>query len=83
MKAKGQGLFAKKKFSPALGAIVGKPGGSRIDAVKGVWAYIKKNKLNKGRNISADAKLKGVAESAHNSDCARGSWFVVTRYYRS
>ena len=51
MKAKGQGLFAKKKFSPALGAIVGKPGGSRIDAVKGVWAYIKKNKLNKGRNI--------------------------------
>jgi len=73
MKAKGQGLFAKKKFSPALGAIVGKPGGSRIDAVKGVWAYIKKNKLNKGRNISADAKLKGVAESAHNSDCARGS----------
>merc|ERR1711924_385299 len=29
-KAKGQGLFAKKKFSPALGAIVGKPGGSRI-----------------------------------------------------
>merc|ERR1712072_362372 len=35
-KAKGQGLFAKKKFSPALGAIVGKPGGSRIDAVKGV-----------------------------------------------
>merc|ERR1712072_617661 len=60
MKAKGQGLFAKKKFSPALGAIVGKPGGSRIDAVKGVWAYIKKNKLNKGRNISADAKLKGV-----------------------
>merc|ERR1712072_969271 len=60
MKAKGQGLFAKKKFSPALGAIVGKPGGSLIDAVKGVWAYIKKNKLNKGRNISADAKLKGV-----------------------
>merc|ERR1711959_658638 len=50
----------KKKVSPALGAIVGKPGGSRIDAVKGVWAYIKKNKLNKGRNISADAKLKGV-----------------------
>merc|ERR1712224_83944 len=28
--------------------------------VKSIWAYIKKNKLNKGRTISPDAKLKKV-----------------------
>jgi chromatin remodeling complex protein RSC6 len=46
--------------SAALAAIVGSKKISRPQAVKSVWAYIKKNKLqdNKNkRNINADSKL--------------------------
>merc|ERR1711998_195353 len=59
-KKKGIGLFAVKTFSSDLAAIVGKAKGTRPYAVKGVWAYIKKKGLNKGKMISADATLKKV-----------------------
>merc|ERR1712185_387304 len=60
MKKKGIGLFAVKTFSADLASIVGKTKGTRPDAFKGVWAYIKKKGLNKGKMISADATLKKV-----------------------
>merc|ERR1711959_561875 len=59
-KKKGIGLFATKTLSADLAAICGKNKMSRPEAVKAIWAYIKKNKLNKGRTITPDAKLKKV-----------------------
>merc|ERR1712139_574893 len=59
-KKKGIGLFAVKTFSADLASIVGKTKGTRADATKGVWSYIKKKGLNKGKMISADATLKKV-----------------------
>ena len=50
-------------LSEDLEAVVGKGPMARSEVVKGLWAYIKKNKLqdekNK-RNINADDKLKKV-----------------------
>merc|ERR1711861_11811 len=59
-KKKGIGLFATKTLSADLAAICGKTKMSRPEAVKAIWAYIKKNKLNKGRIITPDAKLGKV-----------------------
>merc|ERR1712036_195577 len=59
-KKKSIGLFATKTLSADLAAICGKNKMSRPEAVKAIWAYIKKNKLNKGRTITPDAKLKKV-----------------------
>merc|ERR1711959_858272 len=59
-KKKGVGLFAVKTLSADLAAICGKNKMSRPDVVKSIWAYIKKNKLNKGRTVTPDAKLKKV-----------------------
>merc|ERR1712224_826947 len=59
-KKKCVGLFAVKTLSADLAAICGKNKMARPDVVKSIWAYIKKNKLNKGRTISPDAKLKKV-----------------------
>merc|ERR1712159_941595 len=59
-KKKGVGLFAVKTLSADLAAICGKNKMARPDVVKSIWAYIKKNKLNKGRTITPDAKLKKV-----------------------
>merc|ERR1712216_761882 len=59
-KAKGTGLFAPKSLSADLAAITGKNKMSRPDMTKALWAYIKKNKLNNGRTIRPDAKLKKV-----------------------
>merc|ERR1712093_661078 len=53
-KKKGIGLFATKTLSADLAAICGKNKMSRPEAVKAIWAYIKKNKLNKGRTITPD-----------------------------
>merc|ERR1712118_574896 len=36
----------------------------RTEVVKALWAYIKKNKLSKGRTITPDAKLKKVLPAA-------------------
>ena len=35
-----------------------------------IWVYIKKNKLNKGRTITPDAKLKKVLPAASSAGCA-------------
>merc|ERR1712196_4759 len=59
-KKKGVGLFAVKTLSADLAAICGKNKMSRPEIVKSIWAYIKKNKLSKGRTITPDAKLKKV-----------------------
>merc|ERR1712167_115015 len=60
MKAKGKGIFAKKKLSPALAAVCGGGSMARTDVTKKIWQYIKANKLNKGRTITPDATLKKV-----------------------
>merc|ERR1711970_1354586 len=59
-KKKGVGLFATKTLSADLAAICGKTKMSRPEMTKALWVYIKKNKLNKGRTIAPDAKLKKV-----------------------
>merc|ERR1712118_525265 len=59
-KKKGVGLFAVKSLSADLAAICGKNKMARSEVAKAIWAYIKKNKLNKGRTITPDAKLKKV-----------------------
>merc|ERR1719161_2595188 len=59
-KKKGVGLFAVKTLSADLAAICGKNKMARSEVVKALWAYIKKNKLSKGRTITPDAKLKKV-----------------------
>merc|ERR1712100_875466 len=64
MKKKGIGLFATKTLSADLAAICGKNKMARTEVVKALWAYIKKNKLSKGRTITPDAKLKKVLPAA-------------------
>merc|ERR1712205_68008 len=64
MKKKGIGLFATKTLSADLAAICGKNKMARTEVTKALWAYIKKNKLNKGRTIQPDAKLKKVLPAA-------------------
>ena len=68
-KKKGVGLFAVKTLSADLAAICGKNKMARPDVVKSIWAYIKKNKLNKGRTISPDAKLKKVLPANSSAGC--------------
>merc|ERR1711924_408912 len=60
MKKAGVGIFAPKKLSDALAAVVGKKTAPRTEVAKAVWAYIKKHKLNDGRTIKPDATLKAV-----------------------
>merc|ERR1719409_1692296 len=58
MKKKGVGIFAPKTLSPAMAAICGGKVMPRTEVTKKIWAYIKKYKLNEGRIIKPDAKLK-------------------------
>jgi chromatin remodeling complex protein RSC6 len=58
MKKKGVGIFAPKTLSPALADICGKKVLPRTEVTKAIWVYIKKYKLNDGRTIKPDAKLK-------------------------
>merc|ERR1711990_402963 len=60
MKKKGVGIFAPKTLSPALAAICGGKTMPRTEVTKKIWVYIKKYKLNEGRIIKPDAKLKAV-----------------------
>merc|ERR1712025_1015934 len=60
MKKKGIGIFAPKTLSPALAGICGAKSLPRTEVTKKIWAYIKKEKLNAGRIISPDAKLKAI-----------------------
>ena len=69
-KKKGVGLFATKTLSADLAAICGKTKMSRPEMTKALWAYIKKNKLSKGRTITPDAKLKKVLPSNSSAGCA-------------
>ena len=49
--------------SPALGAVVGNRPLARTEAVKQIWNYIRKNKLQDSKNrrmINADDKLRSV-----------------------
>merc|ERR1740130_2582908 len=59
-KKKGTGLFKVMTLSADLAAVCGKNKMARTDAVRAVWAYIKKRNLNKGRTINPDATLKKV-----------------------
>merc|ERR1711907_19444 len=60
MKKAGKGIFAPKTLSPALAAICGGTTMPRTEVTKKIWIYIKKFKLNEGRIIKPDAKLKAV-----------------------
>merc|ERR1711981_1245825 len=52
MKKKGSGLFKPVSCSAALAKVTGISGkASRVAITKAVWAYIKKEGLNKGRNV--------------------------------
>jgi len=49
--------------SPALAAVIGSKAVPRTEVTKRLWAYIKKHKLQDGKNrrmINADAALKPV-----------------------
>merc|ERR1719498_1739363 len=59
-KKKGIGLFAPVNLSASLAAICGGKKMTRPDAIKKLWAYIKAKKLNEGRIIKPDEKLKAV-----------------------
>merc|ERR1712196_200584 len=60
MKKKGIGIFAPKTLSDALAAICGTKKAPRTEVTKKIWAYIKAHKLNEGRIIKPDAKMKAV-----------------------
>merc|ERR1712146_392169 len=59
-KKAGKGLFKKVTLSKELAAICGGSSMPRSAAVKAVWAYIKSKKLNSGRMIKSDDRLKKV-----------------------
>merc|ERR1712124_12603 len=59
-KKKGIGLFAPVNLSASLAAICGGKKMTRPEATKKLWAYIKAKKLNEGRIIKPDDKLKAV-----------------------
>ncbi|GMO15364.1 MAG: SWIB/MDM2 domain-containing protein [Mycoplasmoidaceae bacterium] len=57
------GLSKPLTPSAKLAVIVGAKPLSRADAIKGLWAYVKKNNLQDAsnkRNINADASLKDL-----------------------
>merc|ERR1711861_41040 len=60
MKKKGVGIFAPKVLSAAMADICGAKSLARTEVTKKIWAYIKAKKLNEGRIIKPDAKLKAI-----------------------
>merc|ERR1712080_757263 len=58
-KNSGKGIFKKCACSANLAAITGSKSMTRGQAVKAVWVYIKKHKLNNGRNVKAVGKIFG------------------------
>ena len=60
MKKAGKGIFAPKLLSNELAAICGGKKMARTEVTKKIWAYIKAHKLNAGRVISPDSKLKSI-----------------------
>merc|ERR1719230_1199667 len=59
-KATTKALKAPKMLSPAMAEICGAKKLPRTEVTKKIWAYIKAKKLNEGRIIKPDAKLKGI-----------------------
>lgn len=55
-----KGLMKKKVLSEELSAVIGGKTAARTEVVKKLWAYIKKNDLSEGRNITPDEKLSRV-----------------------
>merc|ERR1712224_535158 len=72
-KKKGVGLFAVKTLSADLAAICGKNKMARPDVVKSIWAYIKKNKLNKGRTMGPRILKRPPVDGLQFSTSRRGS----------
>merc|ERR1711998_809586 len=60
MKKAGKGIFAPKTLSAALAEVCGAKKLARTEVTKKIWAYIKAHKLNEGRIIKPDAKLKAI-----------------------
>jgi chromatin remodeling complex protein RSC6 len=54
------GLHRPLNLSPELSQVVGDGPMGRADVVSGLWDYIKKNDLQDGQEIRADARLKAV-----------------------
>jgi len=73
-KAKGIGLFAPKSLSPALAAVCGSKKLSNVEVTKAIWKYIKAKKLNEGRIIKPDDKLKAVMPVAKLDMLKMGSY---------
>merc|ERR1712185_95750 len=59
-KKKGIGLFAPVTLSESLAAICGGKKMPRPEVQKKLWVYIKAKKLNNGRLITPDEKLKKI-----------------------
>ena len=53
-------FMAPKKPSAQLAEIVGATPLPRTEVTKKIWAYIKRNGLQDGRNINADDKLRPI-----------------------
>merc|ERR1711988_847162 len=75
MKKKGTGIFKPVTYSAALAKLAGKAKGTRGDAVKAFFAYLKKAKLTKGRTLTADATLKTLGISSGTTFKAMGPLF--------
>merc|ERR1711998_556304 len=60
MKKAGKGIFAPKMLSAAMAEICGAKKLARTEVTKKIWVYIKANKLNQGRVIKPDSKLKAI-----------------------
>jgi len=69
LKRLGKGLFAKKKVSPQLKAVIGCTTVSHIKACQLLWKYIKDNGLNEKKIIWPDAKLKKVCPESRFNMC--------------
>merc|ERR1719428_2261392 len=73
-KAKKIGLFAPKTLSAALADICGSKKLSNVEVTKAIWKYIKAKKLNDGRTIKPDDKLKGIFPVATADMLKMGSY---------
>merc|ERR1711937_1012648 len=60
LKKAGKGIFAPKALSAEMAAICGAKKLARTEVTKKLWAYIKAKKLNQGRVITPDEKLKSI-----------------------
>jgi chromatin remodeling complex protein RSC6 len=74
LKAAKKGLFAPKTLSAALAAICGSKKLSNVEVTKAIWKYIKAKKLNDGRIIKPDEKMKAVFPVAKLDMLKMGSY---------